>query len=384
MVITARGLNNYGSKSGSHYSVSVMNSELKRVTNVDLQEWAQALPKIDLHRHLEGSLRLSTLVEIAREYQVDLPSQNTSQLRPYVQVTTEDAQDFHSFLGKFSHLRRFYLSQDIIQRVAREAVMDAAADNIRYFELRFNPIAFSRVRGFALRDVIEWIMAAVDQAQQEAGIRACLIIQIGRDESVETANQLVDQAIAHCGPLVRGIDLAGDETRYLADRFIRPFWWARSAGLQITVHAGEAAGADSVRAAVEHLGAQRLGHGVRAVEDSNVVQLLKARKIALEVCPTSNVQTGVIRTYKQHPLLDLFSLGLRVTLNTDDPSISNTTLSQEIVAAVRDIGLSRRMIYRTLRHAVEAAFIPEAERASLREDIRTRLASYPEAQEEFA
>lgn len=347
-----------------------------------LRVWAHNLPKIDLHRHLEGSLRLQTLSEIAIEHGINLPSYDIEQLRPYVQVT-DDYPDFHRFLEKFKLLRHFYTSKEAVQRITQEAIVDAAEDNIRYLELRFNPVALSRTQGFPLSDVVEWVVETVKKSQEWATTRTCLILQIGRDEPLNVAHEIVDLAIAFKGPLVRGIDLAGDEVRYPARTFKEPFQRARAAGLHITAHAGEAAGSASIREAVMCLGAERIGHGIRAVENSEVVQLLYRRKIYLEVCPTSNFQTGVVPGLTLHPLIDLFGLRLKVTINTDDPSVSDTTLTDEYLIAVKAMGLQKRLIFRALRNAVEGAFIPDEERDSLRALFRRELASYPEALLEF-
>ncbi len=343
----------------------------------NLADWAYGLPKIDLHRHLEGSLRLDTLADIAIEHGIDLPSYDIEKLRPYVQVT-DDPPDFHRFLEKFKLLRHFYTSREAVQRIAREAVLDAAADNISYLELRFNPVALARTQDFVLSDVVEWVIEAVDKTQQEVGIRTCLLLQIGRNEPLAVAEEIVELALTFHGPLIRGIDLAGDEVNYPAQPFKPLFRKARDAGLGITVHAGEATGAESVRVAIEELHAQRIGHDIHAVESSQVVRLVYDCKVALEVCPTSNFQTGAIPRITLHPLLDLFSLRLPVTLNTDDPSVSDTTLSDEYVVAVRAIGLPKEMIYRALRNSVEAAFIPEKEREGLRKQFHTALSTYPE------
>lgn len=350
-------------------------------TPQERRQWAQSLPKIDLHRHLEGSLRLETLIDIAQAQGLDLPSHDVEGLRPYVQMT-DDPHQLDVFLQKFQILRRFYTSKEAVQRIAREAVLDAAADNIRYLELRFNPVALSRVHHFQLSEVVDWVIEAVTPAQHDSGTRTCLIFQIGRNEPLRTAEEIAELAVAHFGPLVRGIDLAGDEVMHPADRFEPVFRRARQGGLHITIHAGEAVkadGANSIQTAVLNLGAQRIGHGIRAVENSDIVQMLRERHIALEVCPTSNLHTGIVRGLKQHPLYDLFQLGLYVTLNTDDPSISATTLSHEYVVATEEIGLEPRFIYRMLRHAVEAAFLPEVERADLRRAFRAWLAPFDDA-----
>ncbi len=342
----------------------------------ELHDWAYRIPKIDLHRHLEGSLRLSTLGDIAQEHGIELPSYDLETLRPYVQMTN-DTPDFHTFLGKFKLLRHFYTSKQAVQRIVHEAIADAAQDNIRYLELRFNPVALSRVQNFALDEVTTWVIEATAQAQTELEIRTCLILQIGREEPLEIAEAIVDIAIANYGPLVRGIDLAGDEANYPAERFAAPFTRAYEAGLGITVHAGEAAGATSIYAAINDLHAMRIGHGIRAVEDSIIIDALYRRNISLEVCPTSNLQTGVVPGVSVHPLIDLLNLRLRVTINTDDPSISATTLTDEYIVAVEKIGLKREQLFAVLRNGIEAAFIPETERSQLRERFRQELTAFP-------
>ena len=337
-----------------------------------LRAQLHALPKVDLHRHLEGSLRLQTLAEIAQEHGIDLPSYDIEYLRPFVTVTDEEP-DFHRFLEKFRLLRRFYPNQAAVERIAYEAVADAAADNIRYLELRFNPVAQARVQGFSLDEVTTWVCAAVARAQRDFEVRANLILQIGRDESLDMAWQIANAALAHRSDGVVGLDLAGDEVRYPAGVFAEVFRWAQQEGLHITVHAGEAGGAGNVREAIELLGAQRIGHGTRAIEDSRVVRLIRERGVTLEICPTSNLQTGVVRRFGQHPLVDLLALGLRVTINTDDPSVSDTTLTDEYLAVVVAMGVTLEQIKRAIVTAVEGSFQPPEERERLAEWFRGEL-----------
>ena len=331
------------------------------------------LPKVDLHRHLEGSLRLQTLAEIAQEHGIDLPSYDIEDLRPFVTVADEEP-DFHRFLEKFRLLRRFYPTQAAVERLAYEAVADAAADNIKYLELRFNPVALAREQGFSLDQVTTWVCAAVGRSKRDSGVQANLILQIGRDESLDTASQITEVALAHRDNGVVGLDLAGDETRYPASRFATVFRRAQQEGLYITVHAGEAGGPENVREAIELLGAKRIGHGVRSIENSDVVQLVRNRKVTLEVCPTSNLQTGILNHIWQHPLPDLLALNVRVTLNTDDPSISDTTLTDEYLTAMLGMGVTLEQIKRTIMTAVEGSFQPPSERERLAEWFRAELA----------
>lgn len=337
-----------------------------------LRAQLHALPKVDLHRHLEGSLRLQTLAEIAQEHGIDLPSYDIEYLRPFVTVAN-DEPDFHRFLEKFRLLQRFYPTQAAVERIAYEAVADAAADNIRYLELRFNPLAQARVQGFSLDEVTTWICGAVAKAQRDLDVRVNLILSIRRDVGLDVAAEIADVAVAHLDDGVVGLDLTGDEIGYPAGRFADVFRRAHREGLNVTVHAGEAGGADNVREAIVLLEAQRIGHGIRAIENSYVVDLLRERKVALEVCPTSNLQTGAVRRVGQHPLLDLLALDLRVTINTDDPSVSDTTLTDEYVVAMLALGMTFEQIKRTIVMAAESAFLLPGEREQLAAWFRKEL-----------
>jgi adenosine deaminase len=322
------------------------------------------IPKIDLHRHLEGSLRLETLIDIAGEFGLDLPAGDVDKLRPFVQITN-DPPDHEVFLSKFGILRHFYRSPEAISRLAYEAVADAAHDNIHYLELRFSPQALARVRGFDLGEVTDWVITAVQQASQDFHIKTGLIITLVRHEPLPQARQVAKVAIARAGRGILGLDLAGDEVKFPPAPFIPIFKEAKEAGLGVTIHAGEWASAVGVRLAIEELYADRVGHGVRAIEDSEVLRLIQERGVALEVCLTSNLQTGVVHSVGHHPLIDMLNLNLLATLNTDDPSVSNLTLTDEYRAAVEMLGFGYAELRRLILNAAAVSFLPPDEKAAL-------------------
>ena len=322
------------------------------------------MPKIDLHRHLEGSLRLETLLEIAREFGLDLPASDVEKLRPFVQIT-DDPPNHEVFLSKFQVLRHFYRSPETISRLAYEAVADAALDNIHYLELRFSPQALARVRGFDLAEATDWVITAVQQASRDFNIQVGLIITLVRHEPVAQAHQVAHIAYDRVGKGIVGIDLAGDEVKYPPAPFTPIFKTAKEVGLGVTVHAGEWASAVGVRQAIEELYADRVGHGVRAIENSWVLKLIQERAVALEVCLTSNLQTGVVHSVSHHPLVDMLDLNLLATLNTDDPSVSNLTLTDEYEVAVQELGLPYLQLRRMVMNAASAAFLPEEDRQKL-------------------
>lgn len=342
-----------------------------------LLQTLQALPKVDLHRHLEGSLRLSTLAEVAREHGLDLPSYDMEALRPYVQMTKDEEPDFHTFLRKFNLLRRFYSTREAIERVAYEAVADAARDNVRYLELRFSPIALSDHQGFPMADVTEWVLGAARAAAEAHRIQVRLIATITRDAPLEVAQTVVRLAARYQREGIVGVDLAGDEVNHPRPPLERTFRWAKEQGLHVTVHAGEATGPGSIREAIVNLGADRIGHGVRAVEDPSVMEMLRERQVPLEMCLTSNLHTGVVGAIGTHPSRLYYQKGIPVTLNTDDPSISNITLTDEYLVAVQGVGFTLPELKDLILNAARAAFLPSDEREHLWQMLHEELAAFP-------
>ncbi len=340
----------------------------------DLRAVLAALPKIDLHRHLEGSLRLTTLAEVARRFELDLAALDPEALRALVQVTN-DEPNFRNFLEKFNVLRRFYQAPDVIRRLAYEVVADAAHDNVRYLELRFTPYALASTQGYALADVIDWVAGAVQSAiGDHPGLQVGLIASVNRHESLAIAEEVTRLAIARQHLGIVGLDLAGDEFNYSAEPFRGLFRAAREAGLGVVAHAGEWTGAGTVRDAIESLGVQRIGHGVRVIEDPGVVALARERGTVFEVCLTSNVQTGVVPRLADHPVCQMLALGLRTTINTDDPAVSDSNLTAEYHLATQHLGFTLAEIKASLLTAAESAFLPAAARAALVAQFRAALA----------
>lgn len=343
------------------------------VTQYELQQSLAKLPKIDLHRHLEGSLRLHTLVQVAREEQLDLPTEEDL-LRPQVQMDGEQPNTLPNFLSKFLTLRQIYRSPEIIRRVVSEAVQDAAADGVRYLELRFTPAALSEARDFPLSEVMDWVVEFARAAAERHQLRVGLIASVNRHEPVELAEQVAELAAERS---IEGLDLAGNEVEFPAEPFAAVFHEAQQAGLGITVHAGEWSGAESVGYALEVMGATRVGHGVRVMEDQQIVRLARERGAAFEVCLTSNLHSGVIGQMGEHPLPDMIEAGLKVTLNTDDPGISNVRLSDEYFTAVAELGLSQDTLGGMILTAAQTAFLPARDRRALEGELQQALGLSP-------
>ena len=325
-------------------------------------------PKVDLHRHLEGTLRISTMLDVARKHSITVPES----LSGLVQVQDRDPLTYQNFLAKFNTLRLFYRSPDVIHRITREAVEDAAKDNVRYLELRFTPVALSRAERFPLHDVMEWVISSAREAAKKYKMKVGLIASVNRHESPELAEQVAWLAAEHVNKGMVGLDLAGNEAEFPSAPFVGVFKEARQAGLHITIHAGEWGPGKNVREAIEELGAERIGHGVRVMEDDYTIRLARDRKTTFEVCVTSNLHSGVSPAPEKHPLKSMVDAGLNVTINTDDPSVSRITLSHEYHVAA-EMGLSMEILKQRIVAAAEASFLPEKEKADLVKGIKKEL-----------
>jgi len=328
-------------------------------------------PKVDLHRHLEGSLRLETLLDIARIHGITLPL--GPDLRSLVQMQAGDALTFSTFLSKFQMLRLFYRTPEVIAQVTREAIADAAEDGVLHLEMRFTPVALTRIQDFGLGEVMDWVLESAKQASQDYGISVALIASVNRNESVELAEEVAQLAVERMGRGLVGLDLAGNEASFSALPFAGLFREVKASGLKVTIHAGEWGGAANVKEAILALETDRVAHGVRVMEDPEVVALARERQVPFEVCITSNYQTGVVPALTAHPLVKMIEAGLYVTINTDDPSISQITLSDEYRLAVENLGLSQVQLAAQVAAAAQAAFLPPEEKQALIERVRSRL-----------
>jgi adenosine deaminase len=328
----------------------------------------RALPKVELHRHLEGSLRLDTMVDIARQHGITIPA-DVLRLSTLVQIQEEDKFTFQNFLAKFNTLRLFYRSPDAIHRITSEAVEDAAKDNVKYLELRFTPVALSRAERFPLHDVVDWVITSAQEASKKHNVIVRLIASVNRHESTELAEQVAWLAVEHLGDGMVAIDLAGNEAEFKTEPFYGLIKEARQSGLHVTIHAGEWGPANNVKEAIEQLGAERVGHGVRVLEDGNVVALARERGTAFEVCMTSNYQSGVVGSLDTHPLMKMLDAGLNITINTDDPSISRITLSHEYYTACEDLRMPQNILKQRIVAAANACFLPGNEKEILAKQL---------------
>lgn len=330
------------------------------------------LPKIELHRHLEGAFRLETLIELAKKRGLkELPLDKPDQFRELVQMTPYDTPDFLTFLSKFR--ADWYSSLEDPKRLAYEAVEDAAKENIIYFEMRFSPEHYCRTSGFQVEAAVEAVIEGATQAADKNGMEIAFLITLGREKL--TADEM-DVYIKRCLPYrkygVVGFDLAGDELNYPPQLFTKVCrgLYERT-GLYSTIHAGEAVGAVNVRTAIEQLEGTRIGHGFRAIEDERVVALLLETGTELEVCLSSNLLTGTVKKIEEHPFFELYRRGVNVTLNSDDPQIQQTDLNTDYRLARDAFGFTLDDFRKVNTTSINGIFQPAEKKKALLERFNT-------------
>jgi adenosine deaminase len=335
------------------------------------------LPFIDLHRHLDGSFRLETILELGKQHGVKLPGATVEELRPHVQVM-EPQPGLMAFLDKMLWLTRVLADGEACRRIARENVEDAKSEGIDYLELRFSPWFMAEPNGLDPREVIEGVVQGITEGVAATGLRVNLIGILSRTYGAEIAMKELDALLAYRDHFV-ALDLAGDEANYPAPLFVDHFAKGREAGWRITIHAGEAGGPQSVWDAVKLLGAERIGHCTRALEDPALVDFLRERQIPIEANLTSNVHTSTVPDLARHPLPQMLARGLVASINSDDPGISAIDLRHEFEIAAPTAGLSQGQIRQAQINALETAFLSQEEKTALKEKRKRAGAGGPTA-----
>ncbi len=320
------------------------------------------LPKAELHCHLDGSVRPATLLELAREHHVSMPADDADALREFMIV--RDARNLEDYLNRFDITLSVMQTADSLERIAYELAEDAAAEGVRYIEMRYAPVLNTR-HDLSLGETVEAPLRGIERAHRDHGIVSRLIVCALRNLSPGISMELARLAVEYKDRGVVGFDLAGGERGHPASVHASAFAHAREHGLACTCHAGEGAGAESVRDAVYACGASRIGHATRLIEDASLTAELNERRTALEICLTSNVQTRAADSYETHPLRRYFDAGMNVVLNTDNRLMSGTTLTDEYVHAAEQLDFSFDELCTVALNGFESAFLSDGERATL-------------------
>jgi adenosine deaminase len=328
------------------------------------------LPLIDLHRHLDGSVRLETIIDLARQHNIELPGKTVEELRPHAQVT-EPQPGLMAFIAKMLWATRVLADGEACRRVARENMEDAQREGIDYLELRFSPYFMAEPHGLDMAEVIEGVVAGIAEGVDATGVRVNLIGILSRTYGAEIAMKELDALLAYREHFV-ALDLAGDEANFPAPLFVHHFAKGRDAGWRVAVHAGEAGGPQSVWDAIKLLGAERIGHGTRALEDPRLADYLAEKRLPIEANLTSNVHTSTVLDLASHPLRQMMERGLVCSINTDDPGVSAIDLRHEFEVAAPAAGLTREQIRQAQINALETAFLRDDEKHGLRQKVQTR------------
>ena len=321
------------------------------------------IPLVDLHRHLDGNVRVETIWELGHQHGIALPADSLETLAPFVQIQGKE-NDLVGFLTKLDWMVKVLADLDAVKRVAYENVADAALSGLDYAELRFSPYYMGMTHHLPVEGVVEAVIDGINLGRKEYNVSINLIGIMSRSFGVEACTQELNGLLAHKDKLV-GMDLAGDELGFPGDLFTDHFKRVRAADLAVTVHAGEADGANSMWQAINELGATRIGHGVKAIQDPNLMDYLVKHNIGIESCPTSNLHTSTVAAYASHPIKQFLDDGVLINLNTDDPGVSNINIAHEYRVSEKEIGLNKEQLQRLQTNGVRMAFLSNSERQAL-------------------
>lgn len=327
------------------------------------------LPLTDVHRHLDGNIRAQTILDLGQQYNLSLPASTLDALLPHVQVTSNEP-DLVSFLSKLDWGVKVLASLDAVHRVAYENIEDAARHGLHYVELRFSPRYMAMTHRLPAAGVVEAVIAGVKEGCAAFNVDARLIGIMSRTFGETACEEELNALLAHRDGIT-AVDLAGDELGFPGHLFLNHFNRARDAGWRITVHAGEAAGPESIWQAIRDLGAERIGHGVKAVQDRALMDYLAEHRIGIESCLTSNIQTSTIASLDKHPLITFLDKGVLATINTDDPAVQGIDILHEYNVAAPQAGLSAAHIRTAQQNGLKIAFLSDAEKQALAAKVRT-------------
>jgi len=336
------------------------------------EELLQALPKTDLHCHLDGSLRLATILELAEAQKVKLPA-DTPEALARAMHQGQVCADLEDYLTAFDITLSVLQTEEALYRAAHELAVDCAAENVRYLEVRYAPVLHTR-RGLKPTTIVDAVLEGLRAAKRETGVKSNVIICGIRHIDPVTSLRLAELAVAYKNKGVVGYDLAGAEEGYPSKDHQRAFQLILDNNVNVTIHAGEAYGPESIAQAVHYCGAHRIGHGVRLRENGDLLNYVNDHRIPLEMCPSSNVQTRSVADMKSHPLKFYFDFGLRVTVNTDNRLITDTTATKELLIAHREMGFTLEDLVMLIVQGFKSGFLPFREKSDLLKQVNREIA----------
>ncbi len=331
-----------------------------------MAEWIRRMPKVELHVHLDGSLRWNTVEELARDVRPEAGLPQTDDLR--AAIIPKGKRPLDVYLAAFDFTVPLLQTQAALERAAYELCVDAAAENVIYIEIRFAPLLHTRLE-LKPRDVVTSVLAGMSRAEQELGVESGLILTALKQESTEHSIETVQLAAQFRRSGVVGIDLAGPERSFPPLKHRKAVEFAHDAGLHVTIHAGEGCCPEQIKEAVD-LGAERIGHGVYLFQAPKTESRVAELGIPLEMCPTSNLQiSGFMTSYADSPLARYIDLGIPVTISTDNRLMSQVDLSHEFTAIAKAFKFGRESIQSLVTNSVQAAFLPDDRKERLQQRV---------------
>lgn len=312
------------------------------------------LPKIELHCHLDGSLRPETIIDIAKKEGISIPSFEIEEIQKELTAPLE-CESLDEYLEKFAIPNLVMQSKESLRRITFELFEDAALENVKYMEVRFAPLLHTK-SGLEVEEIIESVLDGLKDAEDQYDIKGNLILSCMRTMSANSAFEVVEKGKKFLGKGVVAIDLCASEDEGFCRKFVEPIRLAREYGYRVTIHAGETGIGRNVLEAVELLGAERIGHGVFIKDCVEAYKIVKEKQVVLEMCPTSNVQTKAVTHFSEHPIYHFHKDGIKVTVNTDNRTVSNTNMANECNIVFNEFNISYEDYKQIYDNSVEASF----------------------------
>lgn len=337
-------------------------------------ELLRQLPKTDLHVHLDGCLRIPTLIDLAKKQNVELPSTDPEKLAEIV-MSGKQCKNLGEYLRGFDITLSVMQEPEALYRIAYELAEDAAGENVWYMEVRYSPILHTQ-KGLKLSTIVESVIEGLREAEKKFNIKTGVIICGMRNINPETSMILAELSVAYKNKGVVAFDLAGQEENNPAKHHKEAFYLIRNNNINTTIHAGEAYGAESIHQAIHYCGAHRIGHGTRLYEDGDLLNYVNDHRIPLEICLLSNIQTGAAPSFEKHPLRFYYDYGLRVCINTDNRLISDTTVTNELYLAARHLNFNLDDIKSIVLDGFKSAFLPNRAKSIMLNMVNDELKKY--------
>lgn len=326
------------------------------------------LPKIDLHCHLDGSLRPETIIDIAKKEGIAIPSFDINEIQREITIPLE-CKSLNEYLKAFAIPNLVMQSKESLRRITFELFEDAAQENVKYMEVRFAPLLHT-VRGLTVEEIIQSVIDGINEAEKKYDIKGNLILSCMRIMPVDRVFEVVEKGKQFLGKGVVGIDLCASEEEGFCERFVEPIALARAYGYRVTIHAGETGIGKNVLEAVKLLGAERIGHGVFIKDCIEAYKIVKERKVTLEMCPTSNVQTKAVNSFHEHPIYDFYKDGIKVTVNTDNRTVSGTNMTEECNLLFKQFNITYEDYKQIYCNSVEACFADLGTKENLKKYVQ--------------